>query len=308
MAKGNLIKTGTLAVLALATASSFAAAGNNTFRLPHDTVPSEQNVFDKGLKQLDKAINKLDASAGDPRWQQDLNDKLQSAMEKLSNVKWDQELGRALEKVNLEKMQQQLQESLAKIDMQKVKQDVAAALEKVDKAKIRAEVDKAMQKVDWDAMKRDLRKQLDEVNTDIDFDKLRIELDKAGKDALREIERAKKEGSLELKMDMEKLRSDLKRQRLDLEGRKSRLKGELSRAHEELEAAREELGRYKAMTAEMEKDGLISQNGNYLIEYKDGKLTVNGEKQRRRVNKKYNRYFRKNQVRISKENSKLQID
>jgi hypothetical protein len=304
MANGNFLKAGALAVLALATASTFASPRDTYFKAKLDTVPSEQNVFDKGLQQLDKAIEKIDASVNDPRWQQELNTKLQSAMEKLSNVQWEQELGRAMDRVNLEKIQQQLQESLSKVDMKKMKQDLAEALDKFDKSRIHAEVDK----VDWDKMRLDLKKQLNEINTDIDFEKIRQEVDKAGKDAIRDLERAKKEGKFEMRANMEKMKADLKRHQSELTDEKGRIKIEMNKAHEQLETAREELRQYKAMTQEMEKDGLIKQNGDYTIEYIDGRLSINGEKQSDKITAKFKKYFSKSEVKIRKEGEKLNIN
>lgn len=304
MANGNFLKAGAFAVLAIATATSFASPADMYFQKQRDTIPSEQNVFDKGLRQLDKAIQKIDASVNDPRWQEELNSKLQSAMEKLSSVQWEKEFGRAMDQVNLEKIQQQVQESLSKVDMKKMKRDLSEALDKFDKSSIHAEIDK----VDWDKMKLDLKKQLNEINTDIDFEKVRREVDKAGKEALRDIERAKKEGKLELKVNMEKMKADLKKQQSELRDEKGKVKIEMKKAHEELETAREELRQYKTMTQEMEKDGLIKQNGNYTIEYANGNLSINGEKQPEKIAAKFKKYFSKSQVKIRKEGDKLNID
>ena len=304
MANGNFLKAGALAVLALATATSFASPGNTYFPAQRDTIPSEKNVFDKGMLQLDKAIEKLDATVSDPRWQQELNNKLQSAMEKLSNVKWEEELGRAMDKVNLEKIQQQVQESLSKVDMNKVRRDLSEALDKLDKAKIHAEIDK----VDWDKMKLDLKKQLREINTEVDFEKIRKDVDKAGRDAIRDLERAKKEGKLEMKASMEQMRAEMKRQQSEMKDEQGSIRIEMKKAHEELETAREDLKQYKAMTQEMENDGLIRQNGNYTIEYRDGLLNINGEKQSDKTTAKFKKYFRKNAVKISKEGEKLNIN
>jgi chromosome segregation ATPase len=303
MANGNFLKAGALAVLAVATASSFAAPNPAYFPAQRDTVPAEQNVFDKGLRQIDKAIEKLDATVSDPRWQQELNSKLQSAMEKLNNVKWEEELGRAMDKVNLEKIQQQMQESFSRVDMNKVKRDLSEALDKLDKAKIHAEIDK----VDWEKMRLDLKKQLNEINTDVDFEKIRKDVDKAGKDAIRDLERAKKEGKLEMKVNMERMKADLKRQQSEMREEKGKIRVEMNKAHEQLETAREELKQYKAMTQEMENDGLIKQNGNYSIEYRDGKLSINGEKQSDKTTAKFKKYFSKNEVEIIKEGEKLTI-
>jgi chromosome segregation ATPase len=304
MANGNFLKAGALAVLALATASSFATPNDAYYPALRDTVPAEQNVFDKGLRQLDKAIEKLDATVGDPRWQQELNSKLQSAMDKLSNVQWEQEFGRAMDKVNLEKIQQQVQESLSKVDTKKMKQQLSEALDKFDKASIQAEFDK----VNWDKMRLDLKKQLNEINTDIDFEKIRKEVDKAGKDAMRDLERAKKEGKLEMKANMEKMKADMKRQQSQLSDEKGKIRIEMNKAHEQLETAREELKEYKAMTQEMEKDGLIKQDGDYTIDYRDGRLFINGEKQSDKITEKFKKYFNKSEVKVRKQGEKLNID
>lgn len=307
MANGNFIKAGSLAVLALAAASSFASSTNILYQQQRDTLPADRNVYDRGLRQLDKAMEKLDAQFNDPRWQQEMGDKLQSAMDKLNNVKWEQEFNRGLEKVNFEKMQRDLQESLSKIDMEKVKREMSRAMDKLDSEKIWKDVQKSFDKAKWDDMKQDLKREMDKVNSEIDFDKLKREIDIAGKSAMRELEKAKKEGSREMKAEMDKLRSDLKKQDFDFGKEKIKLKEELEKARVQLEAVKEELSNYKSMTREMEKDGLIEQDGNYDIEFNDGNLTINGEKQPKKVVKKYRKYFKKEDVRIRKEKDKLNI-
>lgn len=308
MANGNFFKAGSLAVLALATASSFASSTNNFSQNQRDTLPADKNVYDRGLRQLDKAIDKLDAQVNDPRWQHELNDKLQSAMEKLNNVNWEKEIDRSLEKVNFEKMHQDLKESLSRVDMEKVKRQMARAMDKFDSEKVWKDFQKAFDKVKWDDMKQDLKRQMEKINSDIDFDKLQKEIDIAGRETMRELDRAKKESSIQLKSEMQKLRADLKKQDFNLGEQKLQLKDEINKARVQIEAIREELGSYKAMTREMEKDGLIQQDGNYDIEFAHDSLKINGDKQRKRIYRKYRKYVKKDEVRIKKEKDKLTIE
>jgi len=61
------------------------------------------------------------------------------------------------------------------------------------------------------------------------------------------------------------------------------------------------------MLDEMEKDGLINSKEDYDIEYKEGNLYINDQKQPQEVLNKYKEYFKKDNTRIYKKNGGFNI-
>jgi hypothetical protein len=57
----------------------------------------------------------------------------------------------------------------------------------------------------------------------------------------------------------------------------------------------------------MEADGLLDTKKDYIIRFKDGKLTINGNEQPETVTNKYRKYFKKDSVTLKKENGAFDL-
>ena len=78
-------------------------------------------------------------------------------------------------------------------------------------------------------------------------------------------------------------------------------------ANEGMEKAKVELKGYQEMVYAMEAAGLLDTDGDYTIEYRDESISINGKKQSPAVTEKYKKYFKKDRVKIIKEDGEINI-
>lgn len=179
-----------------------------------------------------------------------------------------------LQKMDLDKMQQEVESALKKVDMEKVMKEVEVALKQIDFDKIMKEVKVSLNEAD-----------LKQINADV-------------KNALQDAEKEMKKAKLEMKeIDMAKVHQELEKAKAELK------KFDWNKIMDEvkigIEDAKEEIRQTKAMFTEMEKDGLISSKEGFKIEFKDGSLFINNNKQDKNITDKYRHYFKKDHFEIT---------
>ncbi|MES1222607.1 MAG: hypothetical protein ABUT20_44340 [Bacteroidota bacterium] len=250
-----------------------------------DTIPSKKEahknlrVFDEDedAKDIDDDIRKLD-------------DALKNADGKLNNIDWDKihdEVQKALEKAN-EAIDHQ------HIDMEKIQKDVDEAMKNIDFEKIERETKKAMQHA---AENIDFKKMQDDINKSLAEEK-----EYFNSDAFKEsLEAVKKVNMDEVRENVDAAMKELKDNKVDMEEA-------MSNAREEIKNAKEELVGFREMLNDMEKNGLIDTKGDYNIEYDNGELYINHQKQAQNITDKYKGYFKKDGTRIYKRNGRFNIN
>ena len=82
----------------------------------------------------------------------------------------------------------------------------------------------------------------------------------------------------------------------------------MDKARIEVGKATAEMKGYQEMIYEMEKDGLLNTKEDYSIEYRSGELFINDKKQPQSVTDKYNKYFKKKNIAIKKQDGKMKIN
>ncbi|SRR5579871_273206 len=274
-----IVPTG-IAITAIAWQNS-GAGNNNNFYDPQDTVPAKhrqksmrnedtnQKDIDREMRKLDDALNTIDTKVDKINWEE-IQKQVQSSMEKANEEMKNHQ-------VDMEQIQKQIDESIKNIDFDKIKEETAIALqhvkEDIDINKINAEVQRA----------------LTEARKEINNDEIRKSIDEAKKVNMDEVKKAIEEAKNEMEKD------------------KVNMKEEMGKAKQEIKKAKDELKGYKRMLDDMEKEGLINTNQDYSVEYKDGELFINGQKQSQDLEKKYKDYFKKDNIKIYKKNGEFNI-
>jgi bla regulator protein blaR1 len=238
-----------------------------------------------------------------------LNGDLNRAME---DIKKAQENLNQQQNKDWGKIQKELLKAQAALNVENIQEQIENATKNIDLQKIEVETQAALQKVNWEKMQQEMQKAQAEIKNNIDSKKLDAEISRA-------MEQSKK-ALAELKaVDMEKIQSQLEkakaemtlnegRMQADIENAKKAInenlhkdiKRELEKAAEQVNRASEELQNYRNMLDEMDKDGLLHADGPYDIEYKNGKLSIDGKLQPAAVTDKYKHYFKKEKVTLKR--------
>jgi hypothetical protein len=127
----------------------------------------------------------------------------------------------------------------------------------------RAEIEQALKAVDAEKIRADVEASIAKV----DFEKIRAEMER-----VKEV--------------------DMKKMEEELEKIGPRIEESMKGARESIEKARKEMLLYKEFLGGLEKDGLIKKDQPYTIEYKNGELTINGQKQPAEVLNKYREFLK----------------
>lgn len=224
-----------------------------------------------------------------------------------------------LKDIDLKKIRADIEMSLKDIDLDKIKLDVEKSLKDIDVEKIQRDVEASIAKIDFDKIEREIELAFDKVEITLDkkeMEKLKEELKKVKveirnefneADFKKEMEQLKKTDLKEIEKDIEEARKEIEKAKISIDLDQADMKIDLEKARVEIEAARIELKAYQEMIYAMEKDGLLDTNKDYVIDYKDGELRINGEKQTDSVTAKYKRYFKKD-VKLEKKNGRFEID
>ena len=296
-----------LTTLGLSSLAFTEHQSDKNFHSTGDTLPKPKAAkkdFDKEIQDIDKAMKELqntpDIDFG--KLQKDLDESMKKLNEQMSKHKVDMEkmqkdLKESMEKFDSEKLESELKASLNqldKIDVQKLQDELKASLSNLDSEKMRAQIDaslKNLDKLDLEKMKKEIEQSMERIKTNIHPE---------------EIEKKVRE-SMD-KVDFNKIQSDMNRAKEEMEKNKGNMKVNLDNARKSLAKAKQEFQGYQEMVYKMEDDGLLSTKADYKIEYKDGKLSINGIAQPDNVTNKYKKYFRKNGVTIKKEKGELNIN
>lgn len=181
------------------------------------------------------------------------------------------ELQRALKEIDSEKMQADIRNAMKNIevDMAKAQEEMAKAMKEIDMEKINLEVQKAMKEVNWEKVQEDVKTSLAKVDT---------------KAIKAEMEKAKAEMQKAKETDFKKMQEDLAKIGPEIEKA-------MAEAKVEMEKARKEITNYKNFVNALERDGLLKKDESYKIVYKNGELTVNGQKLSAEATRKYSEFI-----------------
>ncbi len=179
---------------------------------------------------------------------------------------------------------QQLQE----VEMPKINETVANALKSVDFDNIKVQVDQAMKNVDM----KNIQVEINKAMANVDVKNIKVQIDQA----MKSIDWAsmKKEIADGMK-EMKNINKDA------IENAMKEAKKEIENAKVEMGDAKIKLKKMKGMLDEMKKDGLINDTNHVNIEWKKGKLYIDGKQQPDNVSDKYRQY-------MDEDNSSIHID
>lgn len=277
------------AALAIVYSTAIAWGNNqtpNVTKAVKDTLPAKEKKkqsptviagdLDAILKDLDKTLAQLHLEFSDAKIEK-LRAEMESSLAALNNTHIEKEMSNALKALEEEKNTLKKQEALNSINIEKMQLDVEKALKEVRTASERKQLE------------TELKKALSEIKK-LDTKEIELQLEKAREEMLQQKEH--------LILNMEKAREEIQR-----ELSTNNLKEEISKARIEIEAAKEEITSYKKLIQALEKDGLLKTVENYVVEYDNGILTINGKIQQAAISNKYKSYFRKDKIRLQKESN-----
>jgi chromosome segregation ATPase len=265
-----------------------AIANHNT-----DTIPTQKRNKitreDANDRDLDKELHQLD----------DAKEKL----EQMKDKDWD-----AISK--------QVEESISKIDFDKIQQQVDEAVKRIDVEKIHRQVEESLRKIDFDKIQQDLDQSFEDVKRinkeDVkrEIENARKEVDNAlrneeWKEELKETQRHSKE---DVQKELDNAKKEMARVKEEMKNQKFNFQKDMDKAREEVGKAAAEMKGYQEMIYEMEKDGLLNTKEDYSIEYRSGDLFINDKKQPQSVTDKYNKYLKKKNIAIKKQDGKMKIN
>jgi len=244
-----------------------------------DTIPTQKRAsdrdLDKELRQLDEAKEKL---------------------EQMKDKDWDA-------------ISQQVEETIYKIDFDKIQRQVDEAVRRIDVEKMHREVEESLRRIDFDKIQRDLD-QVNKEDVKREIEKARREVENAlrNEEWKQELKEAQRRSRDEVQKELENAKKEMARVKEDMRNQQFNFKKDMDKAREEVGKAKEEMQGYQEMIYEMEKDGLLNTKENYSIGYKSGDLFINDKKQPQSVTDKYNKYFKKKNIAIKKQDGKMKIN
>jgi hypothetical protein len=191
----------------------------------------------------------------------------------------DKDLDRAMRK--LDEALKNVEVNIDQIDWNHIQHQINASLEKaneeiktqVDMEAIQKQVDQAMSSIDMEKIQQETDRALQHAAKNIDFKEINDEINRALK-------------SVKVELNSDEIRMDLRN----------------------AEKADKELDDYRDLLDGLENDGLISENGDFHIVYKDGELYINDQKQPKDVADKYKKYFKQDNTTISRNNGRFNVD
>jgi len=203
--------------------------------------------------RLDEALNYLDEQIRNTTGE----------MHTIDKARMLQQIEAAARQIDLDKIQSEARAVIKKIYFEKLSRDIDRAVASIDKAQLDKDIACAMTaipKIDKEQLRNELRTALEGVQLD------------------------------QLKGQLENAKKDLRLQQRNLGRELEQLRPGIS---PELRDTRRQLQQLKDAYQEMERDGLIEKGPNNRIQFRDGELYINGEKQTRGVSEKYRHYFKK---------------
>jgi hypothetical protein len=236
----------------------------------NDTVPKTKTDRDKKIRDLDDALEELNA-IDLKEVMQKAQLEMEKAMKELDGNKIRLEVEKAMKDIDFDKLQKEISESMSKVDLEKIKTELAEAMKEIDMSKIQAELKESMSK--------------------IDMDKIRVEMEKVKNIDMKELE-----------VEMQKLKEEMKEIG-------PRIEKEMANAKVEIEKAKAEIREFKGFVDGLDKDGLINKKEAYTLKHQDGELFINGKKASEQVYNKYRSFLEKHKkFNIEKSDDDFDID
>jgi len=267
--------------------SSLAWTGNQqsqSIQYVQDTVPTgkkSKEASKEYKKDLDKEIDELDRATHNLRNMPHIDfNRIQAEIEASMKEVNEQLAKHKMDKV---KLQKEINETLAQVDIEKIQADLKASLKDLDQLD--------GNKIDSEKLRNEIEKSLEEIKTRINPEEIRKSVEKA-------ID----------KVDMEKVKQEVEKATEEIKKNKVTVKLDMEMMRKEIENSRNEVKGFQEMIYEMEKEGLINTKNDYSIEYKQGEIYINGNKQSGQVNNKYRSFFKKDGVTIRKEKGEMNIN
>lgn len=189
------------------------------------------------------------------------------------NAQWD---------VNKNHVQQQADAALSGIDLAKIQAEAKAAVKKINFEQLNKDIERAMAGVDRAKMERDLSHAMESVKN-IDAVQLKSEINATLKNIRLDQLKTQLEAAFkDLKMQQEQLNIELRQMKPGM--------------NPELRETRRQLQQLKNAYQEMEREGLIEKRPDNRIQFRDGDLYINGDKQSQEISEKYRHYFKKSKT------------
>ncbi|HTF31863.1 MAG TPA: hypothetical protein VK625_23560 [Flavitalea sp.] len=246
-----------------------------------DTVPSGESQSTR-QRDLDRELKKLEEA--------------KSKMEEISGKNWQE-------------ISENLQKELKKINTEEIKVQIDLALKDVDMKKINEDIKVALKEIDLEGLQQRISESLADVNVkvDINTDEIRKAIAEAKVDLKKELQEVKKINTEEIKEAMQAAEIDIKKAMAEIKIDKSLFAESMKDAKKGIEKAVEEVKGYQEMIYSMEKDGLLNTREDYNIEYRNGSIFINDKKQSEVVTSKYQKYFPKENMTITKKKGDFTI-
>lgn len=197
-----------------------------------------------------------------------------------------------LQNLNLDEVMKTATDAVKSIDLAAIEKSVADAMKSVNVEQIQQQVKLAMQQVNMDSIQQQVKLAMQSVDTD----KMKAELDKAmtelkNSNWQQELEKGMKEmkaGLAEMKnVNMAEIKKEMENARKEMENAKVNMKDDMRKAKIDIEKARAEMTQLKSLLQDLEKDGLIKKGEDVKLEWKAGRLYINGKEQSPEVSEKY---------------------
>ncbi|MCD2421926.1 hypothetical protein LQ567_04075 [Niabella pedocola] len=183
-------------------------------------------------------------------------------------------------------IQQEAHNVLSAVDLAKIQAEARAAVKKINFEQLNKDIETAMAGIDKATLERDISRAMKSVKN-IDAAQLKSEINTTLKNIRLD----------QLKGQLEATRRDLKMQQQQLEIEMRQMKPGMNN---ELQETRRQLQRLKDAYQEMERDGLIEKSPANRIQFRDGELYINGERQSKETSEKYRHYFNKRKTATGK--------
>lgn len=173
-------------------------------------------------------------------------------------------------------------------------------IRKLEKARETLE-DKLSEK-DWARMEKDIEKQIQQALAALQDNKKLMKADLKNMEVdMQKVQQHMQEVQKEIEKSQAQIQHELRVKMPDL-------KKELEKAKISMAEASKELESYREMINDMESRGLISDKNNYRIEYRNETLYINGKEQPKETTDRYRKYFRKNNLVISNEQNRFDVE
>lgn len=182
-----------------------------------------------------------------------------------SNVK---DFDKAIEALNENMVKLNKQMNEIKIDVNK---DIAKALSSVDFKAMEKQMKASFDKINWDKVQQDANVSMQKARAEI----AKVDFTKMQKDMQ----------TLQQKFDSEDFKSQFNSEKLQ-----QQIDAAMANAKAGIENAKVKLQQMKDFTDVLAADGLIDKKKGYTIEWKDGDLYINHQKQSKDIADKYRKY------------------